>query len=189
MAKYDNKLGFSPFVQLIKLFNNEERKRKGSLFIEFHLGMKKNILSWQDEGIYHADSFYLYFMAFSPMFWECFQDKNGQTQVDTCGVTYFIDNEDLVSTAKLLRKKLKIIESITQPDDLLKVLTHTFFIDDEPKYCLNNPLSELESEGWNGWGKKMKEILKKSLIEVNKGLIEIVDEAIKKEKVLWIFGI
>jgi hypothetical protein len=168
--------------------NEHKLHRENSGFISFSLGEIPDGTYYH--GIDNTDStksWFLYFSIFSPIFDECFQDSNGHI-ADFLGESHYGNMENLRLIKGLLEKKLTILSSIKNLEEFIETTTKAFFF--QVKSDIPNDLfiNEFENRKIESWKEKWQLILSK-LIEVNKGLIEIVDEAIKKEKVLWIFGI
>jgi hypothetical protein len=172
------------FSERIKVVTNAERA--GSVYYNFGFSERKKFIDGKDEPG-NNDMYHLYDNVFDPIFLECFQNTKGET-MNFLGPNYYDNEKDLFHIKALLEKKMRILKEIKSFKEFIEKTTKTFFNPFGKEISNDSFISALNYEEGESWKENWQNILS-NLIEVNKCLIEIVDEAIKKEKVLWVFGI
>jgi hypothetical protein len=166
---------------------NEYEINKKAGFIEISLGKMQDGSGYRRfDHNNDQKSVFLYYIVFNSIFWECFQNIKNEA-IDPADENHYRKKENLLRFKNLLEGKRTILIGIKTIEEFIEKTTNTFFKPLGSEINTNIFINELNYQEGESWKEKWQLILSK-LIEVNKGLIEIIDEAIKKEKVLWIDG-
>ena len=155
----------------IKLHN----KAKAGDYIEFyvsHMGPKDedNIHTMNDNSSSLKEEIYC-------VFENCFALSNRRFKY--YGPTVY-DQEQLKKLLILLSNKLNYLSKLKSGSDFT-----SFIKEDDPMGCNFTNYFDRDSPDWiKDW-----KTINQQLIDVNKGLIKIVQEALDQHQYLWVFGI
>lgn len=153
----------------IKLIRNLERE--GTDYIEFLIGTRDTkVENWSE------DSLFLNSSVFSTDFVSCFVGKDGL--FDIVGPEIFYDTDEVNNIQLLLKKRESVLNSVDYLEEFVKEISQRG----------ESFLGELEAFYDREWQADWKEIRDK-LLEVNRSLIKLTEEALEKKKGLWVIGV
>jgi hypothetical protein len=138
-------------------------------FVELNITGTGDMMQRCDRGSLYMDT------ELFNLFADCFENSN--SMYDYMGPNKY-NFRNIIVLLNELKENLKNIENIDERIDLIEFLNSKFW-----GTSFENELEKTDSHWKDNW-----KVYKKKLSDVNKKLLDIVNECIEQDRVLWVIG-